>query len=167
MLIPTGDINSIGFADISRYDDNFVISSPTFEITPPGYPKVNVPFTPQSANVYYASDFNISEDNCTAIPDGIYSIKYSVNPNQQYFIEKSVMRIDFIRCKYWNAFLKVDLNCNCNKDTIAKDKNTLAQISLLIEGSVAAANNNDCSTAYQLYHKADKMLSNMKFCQCN
>jgi len=171
-LAESYNVYYLNIKDISEYDSNWNITTPSCEITVPGFPKVNVPFTPKSENFYKSSQLNLTCDEdteCIPLPDGIYTVKYSVHPNALYFIEKSFMRVNAIRCTYGEAFLKVDFSSSCNKEEKAKDKSTLKLISILIEGSVAAANDCDCEKAYKWYNKAKQMLDNFhkEGCGCH
>lgn len=166
IMIDTYDVNSIGFADVSPYPTNFTVSNPVFQITVPQFPTINVPFTPKSANVYYADDLNIGNDNCTALPDGIYNIQFSINPSQNLSASFSFLRTYAIRCKYANIFLKIDLDCNCNIKTIQDQLNKLQEADLLINGAIAAANNADYLLSFKLYDKADKLLNKIVDCNC-
>lgn len=162
----------LNIKDISEYDVDWNITQSTCEITPPGFPKVNVPFTAKAENFYKASQLNIGcdeQDDCITIPDGIYTVKFSIHPNAKYFVEKSFMRVNNIRCEYGEAFLKVDFTSTCNKEQKAKDKGYLSSVRMLIEGSMAATNDGDCDKAYKWYNKAKQMLTNFHKtgCGCN
>lgn len=165
-LVETYKLGTIAFADISRYIPN--ANNPSFEITVPGYSKINVPFTPSIVNIYNAVNLEISNDSDenTYLPDGIYNIKYSVAPNNVYFIERSFMRTSYIDSLYKRTFLQIDNGCDCNPSIKKELKEELRDIKLLIDGSVAAADNCDISMANRLYRKAFEMIKNMKLCEC-
>lgn len=169
IMIDTYDVKSIGFADVSSYPSNFTVVNETFEITPPGFPKINVPITPAAANVYHSDDLGITDpdDEFGSLPDGIYTVKYTINPSLNLSIERSVLRVEAIKCKYYNVFLYLDLDCGCNLTYINKQKQALRKAKLLIYGAIASANKQDYLTSFKLYDKADKLLNNLSKCECN
>lgn len=164
--IDTYSVTTIAFADTSDYGTTLV-SNPSFEVTPPGWNKVNLFFTPSNVNVYNASHFNIACDNQTALPDGPWTVKYSIYPNAQNFVEKTFFRTELIRCKYSQAFLKMETTCECNGQQHSKLKQQLQNIKLLIEGAVASSNQCDNLAAMDKYKQADRLLGKLNFCECN
>lgn len=176
------DMNSLTIADISQYaviPDTSVVA---LELTAPGYPTVNLPFTPGNINVYHCSDIGITcgVANCCPMPDGIYEVTYTVNVppmianttsnnsfstttlvSGPFTIDKTFIRVDTIRCKWMNAFLKVDLECGCPDAEQKGYKQELKNIDLLINGCIASANNCDNALASRLYDKANNMLNTL------
>lgn len=163
MPVPTYNIASLGIADISVYATT--PSNPSLEITVPGFPKVNVEFTPSSVNIYNAAHFDIDCEATSPLPDGIYYLKYSVTPNSTTYVEKSFLRMEQLICRYYNVRLSLDVNCPCSDE---KDKHEalLRQASILMEGAQASANQCDPVSAYEKYQKADKILRNITSCDC-
>lgn len=162
----------IGFSDIGEYPTAWNVTNATAEVTPPGFPKIAVTFTPKAVNIYKSSQLGITcdeDDDCVPLPDGIYTIKYSIHPNSVYFIEKSFMRVNNIRCEYGQAYLKVDFSCNCDPQQKHKDKRALHDIAVLIDGAVAESNNCNVERAYEYYNKAKQLLRNFhkSGCQCD
>jgi len=177
-LIETYSVSTIGFADIT----DFGTHNPTnaaFEITAPGFNKINVTFTPKSVNIYNASHLSVDCDHTTALPDGVYTIKYSIFPNSTNFIERNFMRTSLIDCKIERAFLGIDstlvynskhsyihpsTRSSCMNDM--NKKQILRTIRLLVESSIAAANQCDVVGAMDMYRKADSMLNELSSCHC-
>lgn len=162
------DQGSIAIVDLSTYltlptSGNFIL-----QITPPGYPTRSVTFIPGSVNVYKCADLNIDcpQPQCCALPDGIYNVKYSVVVSAQKteILEQSFIKIDQIKCKFQNCFIKVDMECNCTDNVQKSLKKELRNIDLLISGAVAQANECNPSEAYKLYMKADSLLDRIN-CQ--
>jgi len=165
-LVDTYNVESIGFADISTYDPSYTISNATFEITPPGFNKVSVTFTPKQVNIYNASNLNLGVGTGTQLPDGIYTITYSVFPNLTYTVTKSFMRTTLIKCLYKRVFLAMDTKCNCSPLNKTDLRNKLRDIALLIDGSIASASECDIINAEAKYNKAMFLLKNIKLCEC-
>lgn len=163
--------NLLAIVDSSTYNVLPDASHMAMQITPPGYPTINVPFTAGSVNVYKCSDLGIAcpEPECCPLPDGIYDIRYTVIQQGTYaglpdaFLEQTFIKVDQIKCKFQNAFLKVDLECSCTDDQKLLKKE-LRMIDMLIAGSVAEANDCNPTMAYNLYHKADTRLDRIS---CN
>jgi hypothetical protein len=164
------DQGSIAIVDLSSYSTLPIASNIVMQITPPGWPTVNVPFNPGTVNVYKCADLGIicGVAECCPLPDGIYNIVYTVmnGSTQLATINKTFIKIDQIQCRWMNAFLKVDLECNCDSKDLRKYKEELKGIDLLINGAVAAANTCDDLTATNLYEQADRCIDKIyhKFC---
>lgn len=167
-LAETYNVYYLAIKDISSYPNAYNITNPSIEITPPGYNKKGLTFTPQAVNVFKSSQLGITceDEDELPLPDGVYKVKYSINPNTTQYVEKHFMRVNAIRCEYGEAFLKSDfaINCECSKNR--KDKNVLLSIQLLIEGSIAAANDCDVEGANKYYAKAKQLLDNFQKCNC-
>jgi len=166
-LVDTYSLSSMALADISAYDPHLAISNATIEITAPGFNKVSTIFTPKSVNVYNAQVFNIGCAPDTELPDGLYTVKYSVYPNDTTWVQKMFMRTAQIMCKYQRTFLAIDLHCSCNGAYYGRLKDELRNIRLLIEGSVAASNNCNTVDSMDMYKKANSLLDKLSKCQCN
>lgn len=144
IMVDTHDPKTIAFGDISNYGST-IINNPSFEITPPGFNKLNVLFTPQSVNIFSSTDLKLGCEYDYGLPDGIYRIKYSIKPNTQLFIEKSFMNVSSILCNFYKFVL-----------TLPEDK--VIDIKLLIDGAVSAANLGDCTLSQELYTQAQKLI---------
>lgn len=160
MLIDTHNPDTIGIVDLSNYG-NTVISNPSFEITPPGFNKVNVLFTPQNVNIFSANDLKLGCGYGESLPDGIYKVKYSIRPNDKIFTEKTFMKVSGILCNLYKYLVSLQSSCLCGQS-----KNKAIDIKLLIEGAVSAANTGDTKLAYELYAQADKSLKRLNSCKC-
>jgi hypothetical protein len=168
LAIPTYSVLTIGVADISTYPtDPPSVSSPTIEITPPGFPKVVLPFVVEDFNVYNSSTLNISNigQDLQPLPDGVYFIKYSVAPAYENFVEHSIMRVDRIQEKFDIAIMYLDM-MECDRAVKTQSTVTLNSINFLIQGSIAAANNCAIIEANKLYEQANNMLNNMIRSNC-
>lgn len=162
LLFPdTNDSKTFMIADISEYPENFNISNPTIEITPPGFPAVTLPFPPKGIQVYNSDMLEITcgdiECDEVPLPDGIYYIKYSIFPNYKYYVEKSILYVNNIIESLDKVWLKVDL-MECDMAIKAKDKKILELIEAYINGAIAAANNCLDKLAMKLYNKAAQLI---------
>lgn len=157
----------LSVADLSQYPTNWNITNPSLEITPPGFNKVNVAFTPKTVSHYTSSHLGITcdEDMDMALPDGIYLLKYSIHPNLTHFVEKSFMRVYNIWCQYEEKFLELNLSQCCPNKKQSMLQRELDKIDMLINSSVAAANACDSERAYREYNLAQQLLNNLD-CNC-
>lgn len=158
-IVPSYSLDTLVIRDISEYG-NTIISNPSFEITPPGYPKVNIPFVPKQTNEYTSAHLEICDAD--TLPDGIYTVKYSVRPNVNNFVEKTFIKVDKLVCQYEKLLLILLEPCDCEPY-----RENLHNIKLLIEGSIAAANICDTKMSVKLYKKAKDMIDQAtKGCNC-
>ncbi len=160
-LASSNSLMKIVFVDESNYE-GVATGVVSMEITPPGFNKINVQFTPNSFNIYDSDSLGISCGAFTNIPDGVYTVKYSV-PKFNQFIQKSFLRTELIFCKYGKVLLSLHLEEDC-KDTSSFSK--LDDARRMIDAAISAANNCDVNLAYQLYNKADNILNQIKDCSC-
>lgn len=161
-LIDTYSLNTLALADISDYD-NLVIKNPTLEISAPGFNKQVVFFTPKQINVYTPADLKIDCDKEAGLPDGIYTIKYSIFPNIDNVVEKYFFRTNIIENAYQQAVLSIlQGKCSCKSDY----NKEILSIRLLMEGAVAASSKNQIELSYQLYNKASEKINRIKNCKC-
>lgn len=162
LVIPTYNTQTLGVADASVYPtDPPLVVSPTIYITPPGFPEVMLDFVPNSVSVYTTETLNItaSGDATLPLPDGVYYIKYTVNPAYENYVEKSIIRIDQLQEKFDGAFMKLDM-MECDGKIKMQSKVNLSTIYFFIQGALAAANNCAIDESAKLYNQADKMLTN-------
>lgn len=156
-------LSKLIIADESEYD-NVRVKNPTLEITPPNFPKINVAFQENQVNIYNSRLLNIQCDRNGNLPDGVYTVRYSIQPNIDNFIEKKFFRTEILKCKYGKVLLSLHLE-ECCSDLSSK-LNTVQDAWQLILGVYAAANDCDFVVAYDLYNKACKILDDLKNCEC-
>lgn len=160
-IINTYNPNVLSIADISYYPVGYIINNPYIEITPPGFGKVTVLFSPKSLNVFNSLQLQVSGDTClTTLPDGIYKIRYSIQPNYNMFVEKSYLRIDKLMEDFDTAFLKIDIN-ECDTKIKESYRMKLDEIEVYIQAAMAAANKCNDKLAYDLFLKASKYLEKL------
>jgi len=161
LVINTFNTKTLGVADISTYDQQPpVVTSPTMQITIPGYTNpVSIPFIVQDFNVYNSIILGLNDSSAglQPLPDGIYTLKYSVAPSNVNYVQKTIMRIDKIQEKYDNAFMKLDM-MECDGPIRTQAKVDLSSIAFMIQGAVSAGNNCAVDTANKLYEQANRQL---------
>ena len=162
LVINTYNTFTLGIADISTYPtDPPVVSSPSIEITMPGFLPVTLPFTVNDFNVFNSTTLELTPVGSPTVPlpDGVYYLTYSVAPAYENYVNKTIMRVEQIQEKFDNAFMKLDM-MECDLAIKTQSKVQLNSIWYMIQGSIAAANNCAVDTANKLYAQANNMLDN-------
>ena len=168
LVIPTYNTLTLGVADASIYDtDPPVVTSPTIEITMPGFAPVSLPFNVNDFNIFNSASLGLSivGDPLIPIPDGIYTLTYSVAPAYENFVTKTIIRVEQLQEKFDNAFMKLDM-MECDLAIKTQAKVDLNSVYYMIQGSIAAANNCAVDTSNKLYIQANKMLNNFIKTNC-
>lgn len=162
-IVDTHSTQMLGIADISFYPTNFTIVNPTYEITPPSFPKATVTYAVGEVLFLNSNTLNItcvsSPLLLTPLPDGIWNIKQSVAPSIDNNIDHSFLRTTEIEQKFGKAFLKTDL-IECNQDVKLEQMKVLDEIYFYIQAAIAAANQCNYILAMKLYKNANTMLDN-------
>jgi len=168
LVVPTYNILTLGVADNSTYDAT--PTSPTIEITVPSFGKVTLPFTPNDFNVFNSTSLGITQvgDELLPLPDGVYTIKYSIAPAYANYVEHNIIRVDSLQEQFDSAFMQLDM-MECDKAIKTQAKVDLNSIYIFIQGSIAAANKCAIQEANKLYNTAKRMLINFskKGCGCS
>lgn len=168
LVVPTYNTKTLAIIDTSVYPDApFEIENPTIEICVPGFNDVVLPFTPNEYKLFTSENLGITEpgEEIKTLPDGIYIIKYSIEPNFENFVQQSIMRTDKIQEKFDEAFMKLDM-MECDRAIKTQSKVELDSIYYFIQGAIAAANNCAVVQANKLYNKANRMLDTFLHNNC-
>jgi hypothetical protein len=168
-VLPTYSTLTLAVADGSKYNPN-PPSSPTLEISAPGFDKVIIPFQINNVNILNSTSLGITSgtDALVPLPDGIYQMKYSVAPAYFNNIERTIFKVDNLQERFDEAFLKLEM-MECDRAIKTQQKVDLNSIYFFIQGAIAAANNCAVADANKLYNQAQKMLNNFmkNGCQCS
>jgi len=168
LVVPTYNTLTLGVADASTYDtDPPVVSSPTLEVTMPGFDPVFVPFNVNDFNIFNSASLGLSVVGAPliALPDGIYTLTYSVAPAYLNYVTKTIIRVEQLQEKFDNAFMKLDM-MECDLAIKTQAKVDLNSVYYMIQGAIAAANNCAVETSNKLYIQADRMLNNFIRTNC-
>lgn len=168
-VIPTYNSLTLGISDLSIYPQSLTILSPSIEITVPSFDKVVLPFTPKTFNIFDSVSLGITDPGVQSpLPDGVYSLKYTIAPAYKNFVTKTILRINNLQEKFDRAFLQLDM-MECDRAIKTQQTVDLNSIYIFIQGAVAAANNCAVEESNKLYRQADKMLTNFmkNACQCS
>lgn len=169
LVIPTYNALTLGVADASTYPTNPpVVNSPTIEIDIPTIGNVVLPFLVEDFNIFTSSTLGLTPvgDPLTTLPDGVYTLKYSVSPAYENFVIKNIMRTELIQQKFDEAFMKLDM-MECDRAIKTQQKVNLDTIQYFIQGAISAANKCATAEANKLYTKANYMLNSFIKNNCN
>ena len=161
LVVPTYNTLTLGIADASTYPVSPAVTSPTIEITVPGFGMVSLPFNINDFNIFNSTSLGLTAvgDPLLPLPDGVYFIVYSISPAATYHVEHNIMRTAQIQEKFDNAFMKLDM-MECDLAIRRQQKVNLNSIYYFIQGSIAAANTCAVDTSNKLYTQANNMLNN-------
>ena len=169
ILIDTHSQYALAIGDFSEYpSSSYVPVSPTIVISASGFPPVTLDFTPRNINVYTSENLGITctGEPITELPDGIYNLKYTINPAYEHFVEKTFLKVDQLQERFDNAFMKLDI-MECDGPIRKQKKEELDTIYYFIQGAIAAANKCAEQLSIKMYRKADSMLTNFINHKCN
>lgn len=162
-IVDTHNVLTIAIGDISFYPSNFTIVNPTYEITPPSFPKATVSYGTGEVLFLNSNTLNITCVSdprlLTPLPDGVWKIVQSISPSIDFNIEHSFLRTSQIEQKFGKAFLKTDL-IECNQDVKIEQMKVLDEVYFYIQAAIAAANQCNYILAMKLYNNANTMLDN-------
>ena len=99
------------------------------------------------------------------LPDGLYTMTYSVTPAYTNFVTKNFMRVEQLQEQFDAAFMSLDM-MECDRAIKQQAKVELNTIYFFIQGSIAAANNCAVDTANKLYIQASRQLANFRKNNC-
>lgn len=159
--IETHNSTTLCLADISYYPPTWSIVAPTIQITPPSFATKTISFPARTMQIYNSGDLGITcSDSCDpiALSDGIWHITYTINPFNQWYVNKTFIRVNELYEKLDKTYLKLDF-MQCDEQIKRQDKELLDTIETYINGAIAAGNNCLEKKAMQLYRKAEIMLS--------
>lgn len=160
LFTPTYSTKTIAVTDTSTYDnDPPIVTNPTLEVSVPGFDTVTLDFVVNETNILTSTLLGITESGEDPLPDGVYIFRYSVDPVETNFVEKTILRVEKLQKKFDAAFMKLDL-ANCSDKITKQQKISLDTIYYFIQGAIAAANNCATDEAVKLYKKADSLLYN-------
>jgi hypothetical protein len=119
--------------DTSVYSPLVGVFRPTLFVTVPGFNCPNeIRFVPESTPTYTACDFGLQTENCDSsflsLPDGIYIVKYAIDPECKVYVEYNHLRITCALNHYEKILCDIDV-ADC--DPPAKIKEKLRELRLI------------------------------------
>jgi hypothetical protein len=159
--------------DTSTYSTDLGITCNRLQILLPGYlEEVILEILPNSENVFNACTLHLQDTNCdtalSELPDGIYTIRYSVAPNDKVWIEYNYLRIAQTLNTYYNILCSINLT---GAEPLATEKeklNKLRMLKMMLEGAKAKVEFcNNPEQGQLIFNYAKKQLDKLNCTYCN
>jgi hypothetical protein len=161
------DVKNFGIlkiTDTSVYSDKIDIDCETLHITVPGFNKpIEIETVSGFDDVLTACDLNLQNKDCENVladlPDGVYTIRYSVSPNDKVFVEYMHLRVTKILDQWYNQLCQLEM-ANCEpKEDVKKDLKELQLIKSFIDaGKSKVEYCHEPTKGMELYNYAKKKL---------
>jgi hypothetical protein len=169
-ILDTNDCKTLGLYDTSFYSSNQTIANATLQvITPFDDEPVELDYYKNAVTVLNSNNLKITNVNdldlLTTLPDGLYTAKISICPEDKFWFEKSWYRTCLLECKYDKAFLKLNVQ-TCDACFSPEKLQKLERARIYIYGVKTNAQNCNNKEADKLYKAADKLLDNLLLCDC-
>jgi len=159
--------------DTSTYSTTLGITCNRLQILLPGYlEEVTLEILPNSQNVFNACTLHLQDTNCNTalseLPDGIYTLRYSVAPNDKVWIEYNYLRIAQTLNTYYNILCSINLT---GAEPLATEKeklNKLRMLKMMLEGAKAKVE--FCNNPQQgqlIFNYAKKQIDKLNCTYCN
>lgn len=167
--IPSNDCKYLRLVDNSYYNPAIDPTNEILEITPPGYDCAVI----FNVDHHFNSVFNsITLKTYTAklvdLPDGVYHIKYSINPNEAIFAEMDMFRVCLLMSKYSKAICELfTKRCAITHKKFEEYRKQLIWIKELIDASKYLVE--ECceiKAGIELYNEASTLLDELNSCLC-
>lgn len=154
--------------DTSVYSPDVPIECPILNITLPGFNHSVELGEDQIASgfslILTACNLEVQTEGCgttySALPDGVYVLKYSVSPNDQVYVEYNHLRTTKLRIRYQKILCELDI-ANCEPSSaVEKKMDLLKQIDMYIQAAEAKVETClDPKKGMQLYTYAKDLLA--------
>jgi len=170
-IVDTACDHVLPIIDISTYASMLPVECSRLDITLPGfYQPVYLDVEPHFNEAITAVRLGMqNEDNngLATLPDGIYTIRYSVAPNDYVFVEYKFLRTTLITNEYYREVCKIQLaECEPSREVIQKMKD-LRYIKMLIDAAKAKANYCDaCVSSIDMLQYAQRLLKEYQLGKC-
>lgn len=129
----TLNVNIMRVVDTSVYSEILNTACGKLQILVPGYTEaVTLNLTPGYDLIISACTLGIQSSDCNTkqvpLPDGVYTIRYSVAPNDKVFVEYNYLRIAKAMSTYYSLLCDINLS-GC--EPLAPEKERLNKLRLL------------------------------------
>lgn len=169
-ILETNSCLTLGLYDTSFYSSNQTIANATLQvITPFDETPVELDYYKNAVTILNSNTFKITNVNdldlLTVLPDGLYTAKISICPEDKFWFEKSWYRTCLLECKYDKAFLKLNVQ-SCEACFSPEKLKKLERARIYIYGVKTNAANCNNKEASKLYTAANKILDSLLECDC-
>jgi hypothetical protein len=126
--------------DTSLYTEDLEVTCGTLQITSPGFNEpVNIDVLKGFNLILNACTLGIQSSNCGTtsqrLPDGIYTIKYSVSPNDKVYVEYQYLRVCQTLNKYFNFLCRLEMAACEPQADVKADLEELRMIKSFIDAA--------------------------------
>lgn len=171
--VPSTDCRFLRFIDNSFYNPDIPVENGLLEITVPGYDcAVVFNVDPYFNTVLNSTLLQITNTNLDSqlipLPEGVYKIKYSINPNSKLFVEYEYLR----NCQQLSRYTKAVCNlladrCDLTKKQFEEKRRELIWIKELIDAAKYMVEEmGECKKGLELYNEANNLLGKLNDCLC-
>ena len=158
--------------DTSVYSAQVAVFEPKLQITVPGFTyATEVHFQPESSPTLTGCDLGLQTENCgqsyVNLPDGIYVIKYVVDPSHVVYVEYNHLRTTQALNLYQKILCDIDV-ADCDPPAKVKDKlNDLRLIGMYLEAAKSKVETcHEQQQGMTLYNYALKLLNKLDCRNC-
>ena len=158
--------------DCSFYNPEIVVTKAKLDLQYPNSSNyVNIPVGKNFSYIINSNTIGLTNvtnsDALSDLPDGIWTIKYSICPNDELYVEYTFLRNIKQLIKYYNLFCQIEID-KCNKKQYLEDLKKIREIKDLIDAAQYLAD--DCGKyekSIELYNEAEEMLNEFtNDCKC-
>lgn len=168
--LETNSCKTLAIMDISVYQSLQSVSNASLQvITPFDDEPVELDYYKNAVTVLNSNTLGITNvndlDYLVDLPDGLYTAKISICPEDIYWYEESWYRTCLLQCKYDKAFLKLNVS-SCEVCYNPEKIKALERAELYMNSCIAQAKNCNIKEASKLYKASDKILESILNCDC-
>ncbi len=157
--------------DASFYNPDIVPTGAQLTVQYPGSDRyVTIPV---STNFTYTINSNtlgitsvLTSEGLVELPDGLWTIRYSICPNDELFVEYTFLRNTKQLIKYYNLFCSLEIQ-KCNKKEYEKELEKLRLIKQKIDAAKYLADCEKFTQSLELYDAVCILLNELtSTCKC-
>lgn len=158
--------------DASYYNSDVAVTNAKLDLQYPNSNEyVNIPVGKNFSYIINSNTIGLTNvtnsEALSDLPDGLWTIKYSICPNDELYVEYTFLRNVKQLIKYHNLFCQIEVD-RCNKKQYLEDLKKIREIKDLIDAAQYLAN--DCGKyekSIELYDYADSLLNEFtNDCKC-
>jgi hypothetical protein len=158
--------------DTSVYSPLVSIFNPKLYIVAPGFNFTSeLSFVPDSTPTLTACDLGLQTENCGTsyvnLPDGIYNIKYAIDPECRVFVEYNHLRMTCALNQYEKILCTISVS-DCDPPAKVKERlRQLHMIKMFLEAAQAKAETcHESQEGMTLFNYAVKLLNKLDCRNC-
>lgn len=161
------DPKILGIRDNSVYNPDITICDPYLVVLAPGYTTAYaIPFTINNYHPVNSNKLGLTtasnHSDMINLPDGIYYVKYSIQPHDKMYKQYWFYRTASLRCDFNQALLSLHLDtCTTSQDMIDERTKDLMLADFHLRAAEANINETDSneSLANDHYRKAKEIIT--------